>query len=101
MSPSPVLDDVTILPQLERLLVSTARERIGASAEEHTLAAGPPASVAVHARRRRGRVRSRSPLLVAVLIILLVLLAAAGAAAVLLISEGSPLPPPNAADVAP
>ena len=99
MNPSPVLDDVTILPQLERLLVRTARERIDGAPEEHTGATGPPSSVAVNSRRLGGR--SRSPLLVAVLSFLTVLLAVAGAAAVLLISEGSPLPPANPADVAP
>lgn len=101
MSPSPTSDDMMVLPQLERLLVSTARERIDATAGEHTVAAGPAAGIAVNSRRPRGRVRSRSPLLIAALIILMVLLAAAGAAAVLLVSEGSPLPPPNAAEVAP
>jgi hypothetical protein len=101
MSPSTIRDDVTILPQLERLLVTTARDRIDATAGEDTGAADAPSSVAVNSGRPRGRVHSRSPLLIAVLIILMVLLAAAGAAAVLLISEGSPLPSPHAADLAP
>lgn len=101
MSPSPVLDDVPILPQLERLLISTARDRVDAAAEEHMVAAGPPSSVTVSHGRVRVRARRRSPWLIAGLIILMVLVAATGAAAVLLISEGSPLPPLNAADVAP
>jgi hypothetical protein len=101
MSPSPIRDDVTILPQLERLLVTTARGRIDATAGGDTVAADAPSSGAFNSGRPRRRLRSRSPLLIAVLIILMVLLAAAGAAAVLLISEGSPLPAPNAADVAP
>jgi hypothetical protein len=101
MTPSPIRDDVTILPQLERLLVTTARDRIDAPAGEGTGAADAPLSVGANSGRPRGRVHSRSPLLIAVLIILMVLLAAAGAAAVLLISEGRPLPSPSAADVAP
>jgi hypothetical protein len=101
MNPSPIRDDVTILPQLERLLVTTARDRIDATAGGDTVAADAPSSGAFNSGRPRRRLRSRSPLLIAALIILMVLLAAAGAAAVLLISEGSPLPSPSAADVAP
>jgi hypothetical protein len=101
MSPSPIRDEVTILPQLEWLLVTTARDRIDTTAAGDTVAADAPSSGAFDSGRPRRRLRSRSPLLIAVLIIVMVLLAAAGAAAVLLISEGSPLPSPSAADVAP
>jgi len=101
MSRSPIRDHVTVLPQLDRLLVATAQARIDAPTGDHTVAAGPLMSGAVNWGRPRGRVRSRSPLLIAALVTLMVLLAAAGAAAVLLISEGSPLPSPSAADVAP
>jgi|GEM_PF-1497594 hypothetical protein len=101
MSRSPSRDDVTVLPQLERLLVATAQTRIDAPTRNYTAAFGPPPSDTVNSGRPRGRVRSGSPLLIAALMILAVLLAAAGAAAVLLISEGSPLPSPNATDVAP
>jgi len=101
MSPSGVLDDVAVLPQLERLLISTAGDRIAAAAAEHMVAAGGASAIPGNRGRVRGRTRRRSPWLIAGLIVLMVLVAAAGAAAVLLISEGSPLPPLNAADVAP
>ena len=88
---------MTVLPQLERLLVETAQRRI--SAPEFVPAVAADAQGAA-GRRRFGR-RSRSRLLVVGMIFLAVLLAAAGATAVLLISEGSPLPSPHAEDVAP
>jgi hypothetical protein len=101
MSRSPIRDDGALLPELEQLLVATAQARIDAPAGNRTAAAEPPAVDTVNSGRPRSRVRSRSRLLIAASIILMVLVAAGGAAAVLLISEGSPLPSPNAADVAP
>jgi hypothetical protein len=50
---------------------------------------------------RRVLARSRSPLLIALTVLVALLLAAAAATAVLLITEGSPLPAPHAADIAP
>ncbi len=89
-----------VLPQLQRLLVATARER----SQMHLTAAGaaePSARAGAGAPSGGLPARPRPLVLVALLIVLALLLAAAGAAGVLLISEGSPLPAPHAADLAP
>jgi len=97
MSPSPLREDDAILPGLESLLVTLAKERIDADR-----ASGEPTRARVAGRSRFGmRAGLRSPLFVALLVLSALLLAAAGAAAVLLVSEGTPLPSPHAADLAP
>jgi hypothetical protein len=101
MSRSPLQDDIAVLPQLEQLLITTARRHIGTDAAAPAVISDPHPSRAVANGRSRARMPRRSPLLVAVLVLSAVLLAAAGAAAVLLVSEGSPLSSPHAADLAP
>ncbi|HXB15207.1 MAG TPA: hypothetical protein VNV44_05640 [Solirubrobacteraceae bacterium] len=87
-----------ILPGLERLLVTVAQKRI----EAETVSAEPTRAFALQRSRLRRRPGGRrSPVFVALLVLGGLLVAAGGAAAVLLVSEGSPLPAPHAADVAP
>ncbi len=98
MSPTSRHADDVILPGLERLLVTVAQERI----EADTVSAEPMRAVEAERTRFGRRPGSRrSPLFVALVVLAGLLVAAAGAAAVLLVSEGSPLPAPHAADVAP